>query len=50
MFDKFNAWVDKNIDKKQLVTIVAAGVVVGGAAYGLKQAGFGKVATVVKGG
>lgn len=50
MLEKIKSWVRQNIDQKQLVTIVAAGVVVGGAAYGLKKAGFGKVATVVKGG
>lgn len=50
MIDKVKNWWNQNVDKKQLTTIVVAGVVVGGMAYGLKQAGFGKVATVVKGG
>lgn len=42
-------WVDQNIDKKQLATIVAASVVIGATAYGLRKAGLGKVANVVKG-
>lgn len=50
LMNKFKQWIDANIDKKQLMTILAAGVVVGTAAYGLKQAGFSKAATVVKGG
>lgn len=44
------AWFDQNVDKKQLTTIIVAGVMVGGAVYGLRSAGFGKVASVVKGG
>lgn len=43
-------WVNQNIEKKQFWTIIAAGAAVGLAAYGLRAGGFGKVATVVKGG
>lgn len=43
-------WVNQNIEKKQFWTIIAAGAFVGVAALGLRQAGLGKVATVVKGG
>jgi hypothetical protein len=43
-------WFNTNIDKKQMLTIVAASVAVGGLVYGAKVAGLGQVATVVKGG
>lgn len=43
-------WVDNNIDRKQMTTIVAASVVIGAAAYAARAAGLGKVSTVVKGG
>ena len=43
-------WINQNVDKKQMTTLIVTGAVVGVAAYGLRSAGFGKVATVVKGG
>ncbi len=48
--DKLKAWWNTNVDKKQLTTIVVATAVIGTAAYAARQAGFGKVATAVKGG
>jgi hypothetical protein len=43
-------WINTNVDRKQMTTIVAASIVVGGLVYGAKMAGLGQVATVVKGG
>ena len=43
-------WISQNVDKKQLTTIVAASIVIGGAVYAARKAGLGTVATVVKGG
>lgn len=50
MLQNVKGWIDRNVDKKQMTTLIVTGAVVGVAAYGLRQAGFGKVATVVKGG
>lgn len=38
------------VDWSAVASILVASVVIGGAAYGLKKAGYGKVASVVKGG
>jgi hypothetical protein len=46
----FMNWINTNVDRKQMTTIVAASIVVGGLVYGAKVAGLGQVATVVKGG
>lgn len=43
-------WFSRSVDKKQLTTIVLASVVLGGAVFVVKKAGFNQVATVVKGG
>jgi hypothetical protein len=43
-------WFADNVDQKQMVTLLVTSIVLGGAVYGLKSTGFGKVATVVKGG
>ena len=48
--NSIKAWFNQNVDKRQLTTIIVAGALVGTAAYGLRSAGFGKVANVVKGG
>lgn len=45
-----STWVRRNIDTKQLYTIVAAGLVTGLIVYGARKAGMGTVATLVKGG
>ncbi len=45
-----NTWIRRNIDQKQLFTIVAAGLVTGLIVYGARKAGMGTVANVVKGG
>ena len=43
-------WINNNVDRKQLTTIVAASIVVGGIVYAAKATGMGSIATVVKGG
>jgi len=48
--DKLKTWWNTNVDKKQFTTIVVATAFLGGAAYVAKKAGYGKVATAVKGG
>jgi rhodanese-related sulfurtransferase len=48
--EKIKSWFNQNVDKKQMTTLIVTGVVVGAGVYGLRKAGFGKVATVVKGG
>lgn len=48
--ESIKQWFNQNVDKKQMTTLIVTGVVIGGAVYGLRSAGFGKVATVVKGG
>lgn len=48
--DKIRAWFDDNVDRKQMTTLIVTSVVIGGAVYGLKKTGYGKVANVVKGG
>jgi len=48
--EKAKQWFRNNVDQKQMVTLLVTTAVIGGAAYGLKKAGYGKVATVVKGG
>jgi len=48
--ESIKAWFNQNVDKKQMTTLIVTGVVIGGAVYGLRSAGLGKVATVVKGG
>jgi len=47
---KIKAWIDNNIDRKQMYTIIAATAAVGGAVYVARKAGMRDVATVVKGG
>lgn len=42
--------VKNNIDWKLVTSAVVASVVIGAGVYGLRKAGLGKVATVVKGG
>lgn len=48
--DGIKNWIDQNIDKKQMKTLLLTSVMIGGTVYVLRQAGYGKVATVVKGG
>lgn len=48
--NKINDWFRENVDRKQLTTILVATAVTGAMVYGARQAGLGKVATVVKGG
>lgn len=48
--ESIKQWFNQNVDKKQMTTLIVTGVVVGVGVYGLRSAGFGKVATVVKGG
>lgn len=48
--ESIKQWFNQNVDKKQMTTLIVTGVVIGSAVYGLRSAGFGKVATVVKGG
>lgn len=43
-------WFAANVDKKQMTTLIVTSVVIGAAAYGIRKAGYGKVASVVKGG
>jgi hypothetical protein len=44
------AWFDRNVDKKQMVTIIVSSAAIGTAVYAARKTGFGKVANVVKGG
>lgn len=48
--NKVKQWFNDNVDRKQMTTLLVTTAVIGGAAYGLKKAGYGKVATVVTGG
>lgn len=41
--------VKRNIDWRQVTSMVVAGVIVGVGVYGLRKAGLGTVATIVKG-
>jgi uncharacterized membrane-anchored protein len=47
--DSVKNWFRDNVDQKQMVTLLVTGVVIGTAAYGLRKAGYAKVANVVKG-
>lgn len=42
--------IERNIDWKLVTSTLVAGAILGMSVYGLKKAGLGKVATVVKGG
>lgn len=48
--DSVKQWFRDNVDTKQMTTLIVTSVVIGGAVYGLRKTGYGKVATVVKGG
>lgn len=48
--DSLKNWFNNNVDRKQMTTLLVTGVVLGATVYGLRSAGLGKVATVVKGG
>ncbi|WP_199453507.1 hypothetical protein [Marinobacter sp. bablab_jr008] len=48
--EKIKTWFNQNVDKKQMTTLIVTGIVVGGTVYAARKAGFGTVATVVKGG
>lgn len=48
--DNVKQWFRDNVDTKQMTTLIVTSAVLGGAVYVLRQTGYGKVATVVKGG
>ena len=48
--DSVKQWFRDNVDTKQMTTLIVTTAVIGGAAYAMRKAGYGKVATVVKGG
>ncbi|WP_342632497.1 hypothetical protein [Marinobacter alkaliphilus] len=48
--DNVKRWFNQNVDKKQMTTLIVTSAAIGLAVYGARKAGFGTVATVVKGG
>ena len=48
--DSIRNWFRDNVDQKQMTTLIVTSVVIGGSVYALRKTGYGKVASVVKGG
>ena len=43
-------WFRDNVDTTQMFTLIVTSAVIGGTAFALRRSGFGKAASVVKGG
>lgn len=48
--EKITQWFNNNVDRKQMTTLIVTTAAIGGAVYVARRAGYGGVASVVKGG